>query len=432
MLKKILSFLAILILLIGGIVWWQWDTISDLALVESSKYTPQPTLNERTESQLRSVEPNQPQVEPLHGINLLDPDSNTQSGTTIVASAPFEYQLEVVAQDLFVPWSIVFTAENRILLTERDGAVRKVENGELQSQPMYEFESVSTGGEKGLSGLALDPEYDSNQQVYVCFTEQTSRGLENAIVRLTDTGNALENPERIFDQIPSANNHAGCRIAFGPDELLYITTGDALERNSAQDLNSLAGKKLRITKDGSIPESNPFATSGGNPAVYSYGHRNAQGLDWHPVSGLLYSSEHGPSVFDGRRGGDEINLISAGENYGWPLVSHEETMDEAVDPLITFTPAIAPASGHFYTGDVFPELENYFLMGGLVGTDIYFAEFSESNPNQIIKTGKLGLEVGRIRDITTGPDGAIYFVTSNQDGRGNPRQGDDTLYRLTR
>lgn len=432
MIKKILTFVAIIVFILAGFVWWQWDTIADLALVQQSRYTPQPTLNERTQSQLRSVEPNQQEAEPLHGINLINPDSNDESGTTIVASAPFEYQLEVVAQDLFVPWSIVFTDENRILLTERDGSVRKVENGELQSEPMYEFESVSTGGEKGLSGLALDPEYDANKQVYVCFTEQTTRGLENAIVRLTDTGDALENPERIFDEIPSANNHAGCRIAFGPDDLLYITTGDALERNSAQDLDSLAGKKLRITKDGEIPEGNPFANGGGNPAIYSYGHRNAQGLDWHPVSGLLYSSEHGPSVFDGPRGGDEINLIIAGENYGWPLVSHENSIENAVDPLITYTPAIAPASGHFYTGDVFPELENYFLMGGLVGTDIYFAEFSETNPSQIIKTGKLGLEVGRIRDITTGPDGAIYFVTSNQDGRGSARQGDDTVYRLGR
>jgi aldose sugar dehydrogenase len=391
----LIIFTFTLLAIVFGTAWYFNDTIQDLALIPASKYMPEPSINTPTQ--------------------VIISDDN-----------PLDYQLEIVAENLFVPWSIVFTGENRILLTERSGAVRVVENDTLKPEPLYVFESVSTGGEKGLAGMALHPDYETNKQVYICFTEQTPRGLENAIVRLTDGGASLQNLERIFDSIPSANNHAGCRIAFGPDELLYITTGDALERNLAQDLTSLAGKKLRITSEGAIPDTNPYP----NSPVYSYGHRNAQGLDWHPVTGLLYSSEHGPSVFDGPRGGDEINLILAGENYGWPLVSHDQTLEETQAPLITYTPAIAPASAHFYTGNMFPQLNNYFLMGGLVGTDIYYALFDIENPTKIVTSGQFGLRVGRIRDITTGPDGAIYFVTSNRDGRGNPRQEDDTLYRL--
>jgi len=223
-----------------------------------------------------------------------------------------------------------------------------------------------------------------------------------------------------------SNNHAGCRIAFGPDNHLYVTTGDALEKNQAQNLDSLAGKTLRLTAEGEIPDDNPFE----NSAIYSYGHRNHQGLDWHPETGLLYSSEHGPSRFDGPPGGDEINLLSAGANYGWPDVSHQETKEGTTAPLMTYTPAIAPASAHFYSGELFPSLNYYFLMGGLVGTDIYFVAFDPNEPGRIIDQGQLGLSVGRIRDLTTDPDGAIYFVTSNRDGRGKPAAGDDKVYKI--
>lgn len=399
----IISVLLVFMAMVG--IFFR-DTLSDLSLVGQSQYTPSPNFEDTT-----SVS--------LFNQNEDEQDSDLRDST-------LNYKLEVVAENLFVPWSIVFTSPDRILLTERNGGIRVVESGQLREEPLYTFDSVSTGGEKGLSGMTLHPEYDSNKQVYICYTEDTQDGLQNVIVSLTDSGNELTNPQRIFGGIPSANNHAGCRIEFGPDDMIYITTGDALERNQAQDLDSLAGKTLRVTANGEIPADNPFE----NSPVYSYGHRNHQGLAWHPENEELYSSEHGPSVFDGPRGGDEINLIRPGENYGWPVVSHQESQEGMVDPLAVYTPAIAPASAEFYDGDAFPALRNYFLMGGLVGTDIYYVLFNPNNPTEVLDQGQLGLEVGRIRDITTGPDGYVYFVTSNRDGRGNPRSADDTLYRL--
>lgn len=402
----IISVLLVFFTMIG--IFFR-DTLSDLSLISQSLYEPQPNLETSKRLELGN------------GMSKGNTDSKGENQV-----ATLDYKLEIVAENLFVPWSIVFTSPNRILLTERNGAVRVVEDGQLRQEPLYTFESVSTGGEKGLSGMALHPYYDSNKKIYICYTEDTQNGLENVIVSLTDMGDSLTDPQRIFDGIPSANNHAGCRIAFGPDNLLYVTTGDALERQQAQDLDSLAGKTLRITAEGDIPADNPFS----NSPIFSYGHRNHQGLAWHPETGQLFSSEHGPSVFDGPRGGDEINLLRAGENYGWPAVSHQESQEGMIDPLVVYTPAIAPASAHFYSGEAFPALQNYFLMGGLVGTDIYYALFNPENPREVMDKGQFGLEVGRIRDITTGPDGFIYFVTSNQDGRGNPRNADDTLYRL--
>ena len=186
------------------------------------------------------------------------------------------------------------------------------------------------------------------------------------------------------------------------------------------------GKILRINPDGSIPEDNPFR---GSP-VWSYGHRNPQGIDWQPDSGKLYSTEHGPSGFDGPGGGDEINLIEAGGNYGWPLVSHDETREGTFAPLIQFTPAEAPASLSFYASNVLPMFTGSLFFGALRGEGLVRVVLSDSDPNEIITVEKIISDIGRVRDVVQGPDGLIYFSTSNRDGRGRAREGDDHIYRI--
>ncbi|RPJ49920.1 MAG: PQQ-dependent sugar dehydrogenase, partial [Methanobacteriota archaeon] len=236
---------------------------------------------------------------PLTAMQRVVEELPTQTPAPVTSSAtqsiPTGWKVESVAEGLAVPWSIVFTSADRILLTERGGMIREITGGKLNPEPLVVFEDVSARGESGLMGLAVDPLYASNKFLYACYTYAGSSGTANRVVRLKDGGDSVILDAIILDPLPSANNHAGCRIRFGPDDKMYITNGDALAPSSAQDLNSLAGKILRINPDGSIPEDNPFR---GSP-VWSYGHRNPQGIDWQPGSGRMYSTEHGPSGFDG-------------------------------------------------------------------------------------------------------------------------------------
>ncbi|OGK39414.1 hypothetical protein A3F34_02805 [Candidatus Roizmanbacteria bacterium RIFCSPHIGHO2_12_FULL_44_10] len=338
-----------------------------------------------------------------------------------------DYKVESFAENLFVPWEIVFTSERRILLTERDGKIRAIENGILRPDPLISFSEVSSKDEEGLMGLALDPHYSQNKLLYACLAYGNQPDMFDKVVVLEDKNSFIELKGAILDRIPAAEFHAGCRLGFGPDEKLYITTGDATKKELAQDLNSLAGKILRINTDGTIPTDNPFP----NSPVYSLGHRNSQGIAWQPGSGLLVATEHGPTVFDGPPGGDEINIIKPGLNYGWPLVSHEKNREGLIAPKIIFTPAVAPAAAMFYSGTVFPQFKNNFLFGGLKGEGVFHVVFSAENPESIIEYERLpDINVGRVRAITEGPDGLIYFSTSNKDGRGSAKQGDDRIYRL--
>lgn len=340
-----------------------------------------------------------------------------------------KYKVEVFAQNLFVPWSIVFTSENRMLVTERNGNLKVIENGEVNLRPLKTFSQISTGAEEGLMGLALDPDYQKNRLIYVSYAYPKGRDLAVKVVQFKDSGDQLTNEKVIIDNIPAAQLHAGCRLKFGPDKKLYITTGDATQKQLAQDKNSLAGKILRINSDGSIPEDNPFT---GSP-VYSFGHRNPQGIDWHPESGVLFETEHGPSGGDGPAGGDEVNIIKKGENYGWPLVSHGRNREGLIAPKLVFTPAVAPASGMFYKSGKILQFKNNFFFGMLRGEGIMRVIVSDSNPEEIVSYEKLNnISVGRVREIAEGPDGAIYFSSSNQDGRGNVKQNDDKIYRIVR
>ncbi len=347
----------------------------------------------------------------------------------VVHSEPVDYKIEVFAENLEVPWSIVFTSPQRVLVTERPGRLRVIENGNLKETPLKVFNDVVSDGEEGLMGLTLHPDYENNKLIYVSYAYDSDDGMAVKVVQYRDEGNRLSNEKIIIDNLPALRYHAGCRIKFGPDGKLYITTGDAGERQKVQDLNTLYGKLLRLNPDGTIPEDNPYS---GNP-VWSFGHRNSQGIYWYPGTDILYSTEHGPSGFDGPGGGDEVNVIIKGGNYGWPLVSHENNREGMIAPVLVFTPAEAPASGMFYSSDSIAQFKNNFFFGCLRGRGIIRVEVDPDEPSKVLRYEKMSdINFGRIRDVIEGPDGAIYFGTSNMDGRGNPAKGDDKIYKITK
>lgn len=358
-----------------------------------------------------------------------------QRGTPVVLDGPndepVEIAIEEVARGLEVPWSIVWTSPTRMLVTERPGRIRVIENPStgsgqaiLRPEPLHTFEEVVSGSEEGLMSLAVHPEYATNKFVYASLAYSSERGIWVKVVRFRDEGRSISDVTTIVDAIPAAQYHAGSRLKFGPDGKLHITTGDATDRDIAQDLDSLGGKILRVNDDGSIPSDNPFP----NSPVWSYGHRNPQGIHW-DSAGNMYETEHGPSTFDGPPGGDEVNRIVKGENYGWPLVSHEETREGTVAPLLVFTPAEAPASAVVYSGKLFPQFKGNLFFGALVGEGLMRIVFNA--PDSVARYEKLAeVDLGRIREVTEGPDGAIYFSTSNKDGRGSPAQSDDRIFRI--
>ncbi len=320
----------------------------------------------------------------------------------------------VIASGLEVPWSIAFAPDGRIFVTERPGRLRVIVDGKLQPAPLFTFADVASRSEEGLMGLALHPQFASNHLLYVSYA--TGRGgMHVEVVRFRETASSLAEPKLIITGIPSARFHTGCRLKFGPDGKLYITTGDSTNGQIAQDLHNLGGKILRVNDDGSIPPDNPFP---GSP-VWTYGHRNPQGLAWDPVSGLLFETEHGPSGFDGPGGGDEVNIIEKGKNYGWPVVHHRQSHPGMVSPLLEYTPACAPASAAFFRGDL------YF--GCLRGEHVHRVILDPKDRRKVLSEEKLFTNLGRIRDVEAGPDGALYLSTSNRDGRGRARQSDDRV-----
>jgi aldose sugar dehydrogenase len=338
------------------------------------------------------------------------------------------FKVETVAGNLEVPWSIVWAPDGRMIFTERPGRVRVFQNGKLQTQPLFVVPDVDTGGETGLMSVALHPEFQSNRFVYLSYA-YTTNGEFVRVVRYRETPNGFTDRKVILENIPSAQFHAGCRLRFGPDGKLYITTGDATDRNLAQQLNSVAGKILRLNDDGSIPSDNPFVgRSDARPEIFAYGSRNAQGIDFQPGTNLLFETEHGPSGFDGPGGGDEVNIIDRGKNYGWPAIHHRQTRAEMESPLLEYTPACAPASGMFYRGSQLPQFKGNFFFGCLRGTKIIRVVLD--GRRVVSEENLLEGKYGRIRDIAEGPDGFIYFSTSNRDGRGKPASDDDRIMRL--
>jgi glucose/arabinose dehydrogenase len=354
--------------------------------------------------------------------------ANDQAGET--SGGDVKFRVETVATGLEVPWAFAWLPSGDMVFTERLGRVRIIEKGKLRAEPVFTVPDVEPSGEAGLMDITLHPDFAKNNFLYIAYAYAKDGKKRDRVVRFKYAGDKFTEPKTIIEDIPAASAHAGMRCRFGPDSKLYVTAGDSTDWNLAQDLNSLAGKVLRLNDDGTVPSDNPFLkTPNARPEIWAYGVRNPQGIAWQPGSGLAFETEHGPSGFEGKGvGGDEVNILEAGKNYGWPVIHHVMTKAGMEAPLLEYTPACAPASGMFYNGAAFAAFKGNFFFGCLRGTRIIRVVLD--GRKVVSQENLLENTMGRIREMEEGPDGYIYFSTSNRDGRGSPTKDDDRILRL--
>ena len=335
-------------------------------------------------------------------------------------------KVETWVQNLQIPWSLVFLPNGDALVSERRGRIQRIPRGQNQPQLYIKIDEVAHVGDGGLMGLALHPQFTQHPFVYAMYSYRILDQLFNRVIRLRHHGDTGVFDRVVLDNIPGASVHIGGRIAFGPDGMLYVGTGDLWNQPIAQDLKSWAGKILRITPDGQIPKDNPFPDS----PVFSYGHRVVQGLAWDPETGVMFNSEHGPSgEWPGVQARDEINIVEKGSNYGWPLVVGAPRIAEYRDPIAMWKEASVPPAGMtFFRGDLFVAtlrcqalIRIRFIKDQDYEIDSIERWFARDFGNGIY---------GRLRDVTVGPDGHLYVLTSNTDGRAELRPNDDKILRL--
>lgn len=346
-----------------------------------------------------------------------------ESGTT-------DLHVEEVVTGLTVPWGLAFINESDFLLTERPGRVRLVRGGELVDEPVLNMENVAATSEGGLLGLALHPQFQRNRFFYLYATARTGAGVFNRVerFRLSDDGRSAALDRLILDRVPAGVFHDGGRIRFGPDGMLYVATGDARQPDLAQEPGSPAGKILRLTPDGGIPDDNPVPGS----AVFISGVRNVQGFDWLNTDTLVVS-DHGPSGELGRGGHDEISFAQAGANLGWPGTWQCQEFEGVTRPFLVWAQAAPPGGLLFYTGALVPEWTGSVLVTTLGSRHLQRIVLDTANGVLSMARHEVYLrgDHGRLREIVQAPDGSIYVTTSNCDSRGFCGPGQDKVLRLT-
>lgn len=351
----------------------------------------------------------------------------------VTGDVPFRV-VEVVG-GLESPWAIAFLPDGRILVTERPGRLRLIEDGKLRDEPVAGVPEVAYRGQGGLLDIALHPRFAENRWLYLSYSASEGRESFARVTRFVwNDDRGLTDPTVILDRGPVSRDpaHYGTRIAFDRAGKLYVTLGERHEQPKAQDLGTLHGTTLRLNDDGTVPDDNPFVDrEGARPEIYSYGHRNAQGMALHPTLGVLYQTEHGPTGYDAPPGGDEINRLVAGGNYGWPVIHHRMERDGMISPMAEYTPANAPSGCTFVTGDAFPQWRNNFFFATLVGQGLYRLVFDDAGERVVGQEILLHRQYGRLRDVRCAPDGTLYVLTSNTDAYGRERgQRTDRLLRL--
>jgi glucose/arabinose dehydrogenase len=351
------------------------------------------------------------------------------SGDTTFKSALHDYRVVTVVDGLIQPWSIAFLPGGDMLVTERPGRLRIVRQGKLLPQPVEGVPKVFVSSQGGLLEVMLHPNFAANRLVYLSYSKPGADDSKSrtALIRGRFENDRLTGVEEIFDAVSSGRNHFSGKIAFDKDGFLFLTLGDRqvppegnLEAHPAQDLSNHHGKIVRLHDDGRVPSDNPFVNRpGARPEIWSYGHRNVQGLAIHPETGDIWTNEHGP------QGGDELNRIQPGRNYGWPVIgfgvnyttglaihagTHREGMEQ---PNHIWVPSIGISGLMIYTGDRFPQWRGNLFAGGMVGQQLARLTL---DGQRVVGRETLVPQMGRIRDVRQGPDGYIYLVTDDREG----------------
>jgi glucose/arabinose dehydrogenase len=355
------------------------------------------------------------------------------TGNTVFRSALHDYRVVTVADGLVQPWSIAFLPDGDVLITERPGRLRVMRQGKLLAEAVEGVPKVFHSSQAGLLEVMPHPNFASNRLLYLSFSKPgaTESQATTTLVRGRYEGTRLTNVEQLFEAVTQGRNHFGGKIAFDRNGFLFLTLGDRqvapqgnLEAHPAQDLSNHHGKVIRLHDDGRVPADNPFVNrAGARPEIWSYGHRNVQGLAIHPESGDIWTNEHGP------QGGDELNRTQAGRNYGWPVIgfgvnyqtglaihagTHREGMEQ---PAHVWVPSIGASGLMIYTGNRFPQWRGNLFVGGMARHRLARLTL---DGQRIVNEETLVPQMGRIRDVRQAPDGDIYLVTDNREGKPTP------------
>ena len=327
--------------------------------------------------------------------------------------APTIDTAEILVTNLDKPWAIAF-ADERIFVSEKSGKIHVVTpSGKLDS-PLISLQTPDIFGD-GLLGITTHPDFENNHYLYAYYTYEENENLWNKVIRITEENSKAVDVITILDKIPGSAFSNGGVIKFGPDGKLYVGTGSVSDySDEPQNLDSLAGKILRLNDDGTIPSDNPFEKS----YVFTLGHRNPTGLAWNS-QGQMYATDSGPTK------NDEINLIKAGSNYGWPEVQCFSKIVNLVNPLECFDPGLEPGGIIFYSGDKF-DIDNQMMLATQKATNLFKVQINDDGVN----LDRILSGVGRIRDVGQGPDGYVYIITTNTDGKAFPAPDDDKLLRI--